>query len=98
MLLKLFPCGATIIRAIQAAARTAVRKRPGHAASLPERSENDIRILRIECDIDPSGVLIFIKNLFPGFAAVKRTENTTLNVWAVGMAKCRDQHPVGIFR
>src|SRR5438445_13228889 len=96
MLLKLSPCRPAIIRAIYTAAGAAVRKRPRHATSLPERSENDIRILRIECDVDPAGVFIFIKNLFPGFATIKRTENAALSIWTIGVPKRGDENALRI--
>ena len=63
---------------------------------MPERSENDVRICGIEGDVDPAGVLIFIENLFPGFAAIKRTENAALGIWTVGMAKRCDENAVRV--
>src|SRR5438067_5098093 len=96
MLLKLFPCRAAIVRAIETAAGAAVRKRPRHATSLPERSENDIRILRIECDVDPAGVFIFIENLLPGLPAVNGAKDAALGIWTVRMAKRGDENAVRI--
>src|SRR6266566_3490874 len=96
MLLKLFPCSSAIIRAIQTAAGATVRKCPRHATNLPQRGENDVRICGIEGDVDPAGVLILIENLFPGFAAVKRTKNAALSIWTVRMAKRGDENAVRI--
>ena len=52
--------------------------------------------MRIECDVDPAGVFIFIKNLFPGFATIKRTENAALSIWTIGVPKRGDQNAVRI--
>ena len=52
--------------------------------------------MRIECDVDPAGIFIFIKNLFPGFATIKRTENAALSIWTIGVPKRGDQNAVRI--
>ena len=53
--------------------------------------------MRIECDVDPAGVFIFIENLLPGLPAVNGAKDAALGIWTIRMAKRRNQHAVGIF-
>src|SRR6266487_4060665 len=54
--LETFPGHTVVFRAIQTAARPAARKKPRLPARLPERGEDDVRIMRIKDNIDPAGV------------------------------------------
>ena len=57
--LEMLPGDAIIFRAIKSAARAAAGKKPWLPPCLPERCENDVRIMRIENNVDPAGVFIF---------------------------------------
>src|SRR3954447_4905974 len=52
--------------------------------------------MRIEREIDSSGVIIAIQNLLPGLSAVTRTENTALFVRAVRMPKRNHVNDIGV--
>src|SRR5262245_14705930 len=57
--LQPFPCYAVVFRSVQSAARTATREEPRLSPSLPKRREHDVRIMRIENDVDTACVFIF---------------------------------------
>src|SRR5215469_11519520 len=52
--------------------------------------------MRIESYIDSAGILVFIKNLLPGLAAIERAEDAPLRVGSIGMAECRDKRDIRI--
>ena len=56
---EMFPGNAVIFGTIEAAARSAAGEKPRLPARLPERRENDIRVMRIEDNINPASVLVF---------------------------------------
>src|SRR5258708_7001614 len=87
MLLEPLPCRAAVGGAVQSAAGTTVGHAPGSAASLPERGEQNIGIVRVEGYVDAAGVLIFIEDLLPGLAAIGGAEDTALGVRSIGMAE-----------
>src|SRR5439155_1692317 len=77
-----FPRDAVIFGTIKPAARTAAGEKPRLPARLPERREHDVRIMRIENDIDAASVFVFGQNFRPCFAAVTRAKDATLLIWA----------------
>src|SRR2546429_4930346 len=85
------------MRRIKPAPRPPAKKPPRQAASLQEKSKNNIRFLRINFDVDPAGVFIFIENLLPRLPAVNGAKDAALGIWTIRMAKRRNQHAVGIF-
>src|SRR5262249_25060122 len=89
-----FPGHAVVVRAIQTAPGAAARKKPRLPAGLPKRRKNNVWIVRIEHDVDATGVFIFAYNIRPRLAAVGRAKNAPLFVRAEGMSKRRDQHHV----
>src|SRR5215471_21794768 len=54
--LETFPCDAVVFRPIQSAAGTAAGKKPWLSPGLPQRREYDVRIVRVEHDVDAAGV------------------------------------------
>ena len=57
--LEMFPGNAVILGAIQSAARAAAGEKPRLSTRLPERCEDDVRIMRIENKVDAAGVFVF---------------------------------------
>ncbi len=96
VLFQPLPGCAPIVRAIKSAARATVGQTPGGTACLPERGKQNIRIVRIEGHVDASGILILIKNFFPGLAAIERAKNAAFGVRPVGMAEGRHKNDVWI--
>ena len=95
----MLPCTAAIggfEKAASSAAPFSVLPRP-----LPRRPQNrvdDLRITRIEFQIHRAGVLIFIENLLPAFAAIGRSEHSALNIRTIGMPQHGNEDPIGIAR
>src|SRR2546422_10960557 len=71
-------------------------ERPTRAVAFPHRGEQDMRILRIENNVDSAGAVIEIENFFPRFAAIARAEDAALRVGAVGMAEGSDEGDIRI--
>ena len=69
---NLFPMIASVARFVKAAARPRRGRvdAPRRAAGLPERGVNDLRIVRVEGEINSSGVFVFEKDALPHFAAI----------------------------
>src|SRR5262249_51569319 len=86
-----FPCYAVVFRPIQSAARTATGEKPRLSPRLPKRCEHDVRVMRIENDVDAACVFIFGQNFRPGFAAVGCAKNSALLVPAKCMTQRRYQ-------
>src|SRR5881394_1673697 len=57
--LQAFPCYAVVFRSIQSAARTATGEKPRLSPRLPKRREHDVRVMRIENDVDAPRIFIF---------------------------------------
>ncbi|MGH9550782.1 MAG: hypothetical protein ACRD3W_15480 [Terriglobales bacterium] len=57
--LEAFPRHAVIFRTVKSAAWATTGEKPWLPPRLPKRREHDVRIMRIENDVDPSGVFIF---------------------------------------
>ena len=56
---EMFPCDAVILRAIKSAAWAATGKKPWLPPCLPKRCEDDVRIMRIENNVDPACIFVF---------------------------------------
>ena len=54
----MFPGNAVIFGAIESAAGAAAGEKPWLPPRLPERCENDVRIMRIENNVDAAGVFV----------------------------------------
>ena len=52
--------------------------------------------MRIEGDVDASGVFIFVENFLPGLAAVGGAEDAALGVRSIGMAEGGYENDVGV--
>src|ERR1700680_3182693 len=94
---KMFPSHAVIFRAIQTAARPATREKPRLPPRLPKRRKNNVRIIRVEHDIDAARVFVFAQNFRPRFAAIGGAEDSALLIWTEGMSERRYQHDVSMF-
>src|SRR5262249_11435381 len=88
------PCGPSVRRVEEAAARSRVRVAvfPG---SLPRRPEDRIDVLRvsgIEREVDGARVLVLVENLLPALAAVGRAEDAALRVRTGGVPEHGDEN------
>src|SRR5205085_11355501 len=68
------------------------------AARVPERRVDDLRVLRVELEVNRAHVVALEENLLPGLAAVARAEDAALRVRAVGVAERGDEDGVGVLR
>ena len=57
--LQAFPCYAVVFRPVQSAARTAAGEEPRLSPRLPKRREHNVRVMRIENDVDAARVFVF---------------------------------------
>src|SRR5712671_1234997 len=96
--LQAFPCYAVVFRSIQSAARTATGEKPGLPPRLPKRREHDVRVMRIENDVDTACVFVFRQNFRPGFAAVACAKNSAFLIRAKCMAQRRYENYILISR
>src|SRR6516165_1665659 len=92
------PADSPIARTVEPTSRTSAREIPGLPPGLPQGCVDDARIMRIETDIDRTGVLILVEHLGPGLAAIGSAKYAALGIWSEGVAQCRDQHDVRIVR
>src|ERR1700722_81298 len=93
MFFETLPGCSTVPRAVKSTSRSAAGHTPGSAASLPQRCEKNVGVVRVEGDIDASGVLIFVQHLFPGLAAIGGTENTAFGVWPIRVSeRCHENN------
>src|SRR5437660_4522647 len=90
------PGGAVVVRTVEAVLVAATVERPGRTVAFPHRGEENVWILRIENDVDPTGTVVKIENFLPGLAAIASAENAALGVLAVGVAESSDEGDVGI--
>src|SRR5207302_5534990 len=93
-----FPGRAAVFRSIQAAPRPAAGEKPRLSSRLPERGKDNVRVVRIEHDVDAARVLVFAQNFRPCLAAVGRAKNSALLIWTERMAERRDKNDIGILR
>src|SRR6266481_6670984 len=98
MSFQMRPCGAAIIGTIDAASQSAADQAVWCAVSLPERSEKNMRIMRIEGNVNGAAFLVLVEHFFPGLTAVGCAEQAALGVRAIGVAQSRHEHPVRILR
>src|SRR6266566_1124559 len=94
--LQALPCDAVVFRPIKAAARAAAGEKPWLASRLPKGCEDDVRIMRIENNVDPAGVFIFRQHFGPRLAAIARAKNSTLLIWTKRMTERRHQNYICI--
>src|SRR5215469_11486049 len=94
----MFPSRTAVGRSIKSAPGPAVVQAPRSPPCLPQRRKNDIRIVRIKRDVDPTRVFVLIKNLLPSLAAIGRAENSALRIRPIRMPQRRDKHDVWIRR
>src|SRR4030095_7505495 len=87
---------AVVFRFVEAAARPAAGEEPGLPPCLPKRGEDYIGIVRIEDDINPTGVLVFRENLCPRFSTVAGSKNSALLIRAESVAERGDQTHIGV--
>ena len=55
---EVLPCNAIIFRSVEPAAGTAAGEKPRLSSRLPERREHDVRIMRIENNVNPASIFI----------------------------------------
>src|SRR6185312_7558866 len=98
-LCKLVPGRAAIGRLIQPAVGPVPRTvLPGTLAAGPEIGVYDLRIDRIDRDLDRPGVLIFVEHFVPVFAAIRASEYAAFRIRSVRMTEHGDKDAVRIFR
>src|ERR1022692_3106900 len=54
--------------------------------------------MRVESNVDASGVFVFVENFLPVLAAVDRAEDAALSVGPIGMAESSHENDIGIIR
>ncbi len=92
------PRRAAVGRLEDAAAR-AVRRRvdaPRRTPRVPERGVHDLRVLRVELQVDRADVLVLVEHLLPRGAAVAGAEDAAVGVRAVDVAERGDEHHVRV--
>src|SRR5262249_28201137 len=94
--LQLGPGRAAVARSEDRAARSAAVEAPGFSLPLIRRSEERLRVLRIDDQIGCAGVVVDVQPLAPRLPAVDRLEYTALGVGAPQMSDGRDVHDVGV--
>src|SRR6476660_4797292 len=92
--LEAFPRHAVVFGTVKSATRAAAREKPWVPPRLPKRCEHDVRIMRIENNVDPASVFIFRQDFRPCFAPVGRTKNSALLIWTESMTQRRDQNHI----
>src|SRR5215471_14743138 len=91
-----FPGDAIVFRSIKPTARTSARKKPRLPPRLPQRSENNIRIMRIKDYIDPAGVFVFRQDFRPGLPTVSGPKYSAFRIRTKRMTQGRHQDDVFI--
>ncbi|GBD16679.1 hypothetical protein HRbin26_01582 [bacterium HR26] len=76
----------------------AAHQRPGVALHLPDRREEDARVVAIHRDVVAAGVRALVEHLLPGLAAIGRAEDAALLVGPEGMAERRHVDDVRVAR
>ena len=89
---------AAVGRLEQSAARPAARHHVRHAKRFPQRRVEDLRVTRIESDLDSACLVVAVEHVFPGLAAVSRSEDATFLIRAGRMPEGGDVHHIGIGR
>ena len=83
--LETFPRGAIVFRPIKSAARAAAGEKPWLSPRLPKRREDDVRIMRIENNVDAASVFIFRQNSCPRLPTVSCAKDSTFLIWTKRM-------------
>src|SRR5580704_1314833 len=91
---EFFPGCAAVGGFVKSAAGTAAIERPGSAAGLPERGEEDVRIGGIEGDVNRARFVVEIENFLPGFAAVGGSEDAAIGIGSIGVAERGDEKDI----
>ena len=95
---ELAPVVPAVGREVHAARGTAVVGLVPRAAALPHRSEDPVRVLRVDRDVDRPRVVLQVENLAPVRAAVDRAVEPAMLVQIVQPADRGDEDPVRIDR
>src|SRR5882762_3838348 len=90
------PSGTVVIRTEEPILGAAAIERPGSAVALPHGRKEDVRIARIENEVNAAGVVVEIENFFPVLAAVAGAKDAAFGVRAVGMAQGGDECDIRI--
>ncbi len=78
--------------------RSAAPHLPGFAVHLPDRCVDDVRVLRIEGQVDGSGGIAHVQDPLPALPAVGRAEDAALRVRAERMSERRHVHDALVVR
>src|SRR5690606_12913896 len=92
------PRGAPVGALDEATARAAARHRPRLPECIPERRVDDVRILRIDRDVDGAGLRIAVEHLLPGAAAVAGPVEPTVLVLHAVLAEAAGEDDVAVRR
>src|SRR5262249_46612275 len=87
---------AAVGRLEQPAAETARGHFPGVAIRLPQSRVHDLRVVRIEHELDRAGLVVAEENFFPRLAAIFRSEYAALGIRRRMMAECGDVDEIRI--
>src|ERR1700730_3369884 len=93
---QMFPGHPVIFRMVKSTPRSAAREKPRLPARLPKGREDNVRIVRIENNVDAAGVLILTQYFGPRLSAISRSKNSTLRIRPKRMTESGDQNNVGI--
>src|SRR5579864_8709565 len=96
VLFQMFPGRAAIVGPVNAAARTTAGHAPRGAPRLPQRSKENVGIVRIKGNVYAAGVLLLVENFLPCLPAIGCAENAALRVGPKGMPQRRHEGNVGI--
>src|SRR5581483_592465 len=96
MALDLLPGQAVIRGAIQAGARATAGEAPRLAPHLPQRSEHDVRMMRVESKIDRPRITVTVQDSLPSLAAISCSKDSALLIGAKRMAERGDQHDLRV--
>ena len=96
--LEPLPCVTAVARFVQSAAWSAAVEAVWCAYHLPQRSKENVCVVRIKHNINCAGVIVFVENLLPSLAAITGTKNAALRIGAIGMTQCCYERNVGIAR
>src|SRR5437660_947719 len=78
VLFQMLPGRAAIVGPVDAAAGAAAGHAPRGAARLPQRSKENVGIMRVKSNVDSTGVLILVENFLPGLSSIRCAENAAL--------------------
>ena len=93
---EFLPGVAAVGRFVQTAVLAAAAEAPRGSADLPHGGIDDARVERIESDVDGSCAIADVQDSLPRLAAVGRSIETALGVWAEHMSERGDIDQVGV--